>query len=132
MDQQGGAAESRCETARVNELLVPNQPVAAADVAVASDPIEPRLVDGGAPSAGATPLAELGGVEVGVWEMTTGTARDTEIDEVFVVITGRASVSVAGGPTFDIGAGDIVRLRAGDETSWTVHEPLRKVYVALG
>lgn len=116
----------------MSELLVPNQPIAAADVAVEPVPIESRLVQSGAPSAGATALGELGGVEVGVWEMTTGTARDTEIDEVFVVVTGRASVSVAGGPTFDIGAGDIVRLRAGDETSWTVHEPLRKVYVALG
>ena len=62
--------------------------------------------------------------------MSTGVARDIEVDEVFVVLSGRATVEVDGGPTYAIAAGDIVRLNAGDQTTWTVHETLRKVYVA--
>lgn len=78
------------------------------------------------------PLAVLDTVEIGVWEMSVGTARDVEVDEVFVVISGRATVEVLDGPTYDIEAGDVVRLDAGDKTTWVVHETLRKVYVALG
>ena len=54
------------------------------------------------------------------------------MNEVFVVISGRATVEVLDGPTYEIAAGDVVRLNAGDQTTWIVHESLRKVYVALG
>lgn len=94
--------------------------------------IDPGVIVTGSPGAGAAPLAVLDTVEIGVWEMSSGTARDTEVDEVFVVTAGRATVEVLGGPTYDIAAGDIVRLNAGDQTTWIVHESLRKVYVALG
>lgn len=116
----------------MTEAIEPNVPVPANRVAVALEPIESALVDTGAPAAGATALAELDTVEVGVWEMSEGTARDIEVDEVFIVISGRATVVVADGPTFEVESGDIVQLRAGDRTTWTVHERLRKVYVALG
>jgi uncharacterized cupin superfamily protein len=116
----------------VSDHLPANRPADAASVEIVREAIDPSLVVAGAPSAGATPLAELDMVEIGVWEMSAGTARDTEVDEVFVVISGRATVEVADGPRYEIGAGDIVRLSAGDQTIWTVHEVLRKVYVALG
>lgn len=81
-----------------------------------------------------TALAELGrfaGLEVGVWEMAPGTATDVEADEVFVVIAGRAVVDFPEiGRRLDLGVGDVVRLTAGDRTVWTVHETLRKVYLA--
>jgi uncharacterized cupin superfamily protein len=112
--------------------LQPNVPVQASAVEVALEPIDPAVIVTGSPGAAATPLALLDTVEIGVWEMSIGTARDTEVDEVFVVIAGSATVEVAGGPRYDVGAGDIVRLNAGDQTTWTVHESLRKVYVALG
>lgn len=98
-----------------------------------SIPIEPIRTDdlvSGQPEAGVVALAELGDVEIGVWEMSVGVARDVEVDEVFVVVAGRATVEVEGGPTYSIEAGDVVRLTAGDRTTWTVHETLRKVYVA--
>jgi uncharacterized protein len=36
---------------------------------------------------------------------------------------------VLAGPTYDVGPGDLVVLRRGAQTVWTVHRTLRKVYV---
>jgi uncharacterized protein len=68
--------------------------------------------------------------------MTPGTATDTEIDEVFIVIGGRATVvfdevpDAAVPPAIELAPGAVVRLTAGMRTTWTVHETLRKVYIA--
>ena len=78
------------------------------------------------------PLGATGPGEVGLWEIDPGTAHDMEVDEVFVVLSGRATVSVGGWPDVAIGPGDVVRLRAGATTTWVVDERLRKVYVAWG
>ena len=75
-------------------------------------------------------MADVGGVGVGLWEMTEGTARDTEVDEVFVVVSGRGRVSFADGERIELMPGVAVRLRAGERTEWAVTEPLRKVWVA--
>ena len=56
-------------------------------------------------------------------------STDVEADEVFVVLSGRATVEVVDGPTLEIGPGDVGLLPAGARTTWTVHETLRKVYV---
>ncbi|WP_296604855.1 cupin domain-containing protein [Nocardioides sp.] len=77
------------------------------------------------------PLDTLADVEVGLWSMAPGTERDTETDEVFVVLAGRGSVAFEDGEVVDLAPGTAVRLRAGERTTWTVTEPLRKVYVAL-
>ena len=74
-------------------------------------------------------LGTTGPGEVGLWEIDPGTAHDVEVDEVFVVLTGRATVSVEGWPDVAMGPGDVVRLRAGTVTTWVVEERLRKVYV---
>ena len=67
--------------------------------------------------------------EVGIWEIDPGTVHDVEVDEVFVVLTGRATVRVDGEPDATVGPGDVVRLRAGTATTWVVTERLRKVYL---
>ncbi|MFF0221253.1 cupin domain-containing protein [Streptomyces sp. NPDC004629] len=64
----------------------------------------------------------------GIWQITPGVVTDTEADELFTVVSGRATIEVEGGPTLRVGPGDLVVLRAGDRTTWTVHETLRKVY----
>lgn len=98
--------------------------------AVPTTPLDPSTVVEGTPRAGSRALAAVAGVEVGVWEMTRGTATDVEADEVFVVVSGSATVSFHDGETVDLSPGTVVRLRAGDRTTWTVHETLRKIYVA--
>ncbi|WP_426560902.1 cupin domain-containing protein [Angustibacter sp. McL0619] len=86
----------------------------------------------GEPPTAAAALCDLGEAEVGVWSIGAGVARDTEVDEVFVVLSGRATVIVEDGETLHVGPGSAVRLFAGDRTTWQVHESLRKLYVALG
>lgn len=86
----------------------------------------------GTPTARFLALPGVQGVEVGVWEMTAGAARDTEAEEVFVVLTGRATLAFEDdGEVLELAPGAVVHLRAGDRTTWTVHEPLRKVYLQL-
>ncbi len=104
----------------------------ARGLALAHEPLPADEVLAGAPTTAVHELATIGGVEVGVWEMTPGTATDTEADEVFVVLSGRATISFAspGLPDLEVGPGSVVRLAEGMRTTWTVTETLRKVYVA--
>ncbi|GAA5112852.1 cupin domain-containing protein [Alloalcanivorax gelatiniphagus] len=97
---------------------------------VPTTPLDPATVVDGSPHAGSRALAAVAGVEVGVWEMTPGTATDVEVDEVFVVLSGAATVSFDDGEQVDLGPGSVVRLRAGEQTTWVVRETLRKIYVA--
>lgn len=77
------------------------------------------------------PLGEVGAAKVGVWSMAPGTEQDTETDEVFVVLAGRGTVVFEDGEVVDLRPGVAVRLTAGERTTWTVTEELRKVYVAV-
>lgn len=71
--------------------------------------------------------------EVGVWEMTVGTMRDIEIDAVFVVIEGEATVTLLNGDaptkTIHLRPGTVCRLTAGMATRWSVPSRLRKLYI---
>lgn len=104
--------------------------VSASEVAVPLVPVPAGQVISGAPKTGSVDLDEDMGI--GVWEMTVGAMRDTEVDEVFVVISGEATVEFTSPalPTVELHAGDIVRLEAGMKTVWTVRETLRKIYLA--
>jgi len=97
---------------------------------IPTTPLDAAAVVDGAPEAGSRSLAAVAGAEVGVWEMTPGSATDVEVDEVFVVIAGSATVTFHDGDVLDVAPGSVVRLRAGDRTTWVVHETLRKVYLA--
>jgi len=106
--------------------------VDAGALVLAHEPLPADEVLAGAPTTAVHELATLGGIEVGIWEMTPGTATDTEADEVFVVLSGRATIAFAssGLPDLEVGPGSVVRLAEGMRTTWTVTETLRKVYVA--
>jgi uncharacterized cupin superfamily protein len=132
-DQEG------VETGEVDVRYAPGEDVAfVVDVATAR--LEPLPLDAeqvleGAPETAALTLEEhlhAGGVlvEHGIWQITPGVATDVEVDEVFVVLSGRATVEIEGGPTLELAPGTVGTLRAGDRTVWRVHETLRKVYVA--
>lgn len=95
----------------------------------------PDEVIAGSPSAGLIELGSLTGVGYGVWEMSEGTASDVEADELFVVLAGSATVDIepfgdAPGTRLELRPGSVVRLFAGMRTAWTVHETLRKVWIA--
>jgi uncharacterized protein len=101
--------------------------------ALTHDPLPDDEVVSGAPTTATLPLGALAaadGVEIGIWEMGEGVARDTEADEVFVVLSGSGVVAFADGTTVALRPGVAVRLHAGERTTWTVTERLRKLYVA--
>ena len=101
---------------------------AAAPLAMAAVPEDQRV--SGEPATGSAVLGTFADLEVGVWEMTTGAMRDIEADELFVVLSGSARVDFAdGSASLDLDPGAVVRLVAGAQTQWTVHQPLRKVYL---
>ena len=107
---------------RVNRLPLDHRPVTAERTAI------------GTPTVGSLALTELDGFEIGVWELTEGTVYDVEMDEVFVVTAGRATVVIepdSGHPVrrVELAPGTVMRLAAGMKTVWTVTEPLRKVYL---
>ncbi|KZE88804.1 hypothetical protein AVP42_03128 [Agromyces sp. NDB4Y10] len=110
----------------------------AATLPIAHEPVPADQVVAGAPTTGYAPLDEpaadaaAGVGELGVWEMTPGAMRDTEVDEVFLVIGGAATVEFVDPalPPVELRPGSIVRLDAGMQTVWTVTETLRKLFIA--
>lgn len=113
------------------------QLVAALELELEYEPVPPEQIVAGTPSTGYAAIDQsvplIGPMsEIGVWEMTVGAMRDTEIDEVFVVIAGDATVEFVS-PALDaveLAPGAVVRLSAGMQTVWTVRETLRKIYLA--
>ncbi|MEU9244352.1 cupin domain-containing protein [Streptomyces shenzhenensis] len=100
------------------------------DAELEPDPLDPAQVLSGTPEVtGKVVWESADGKQLrGIWQITPGVVTDTEADELFVVVSGSATIEVEGGPTFTVGPGDMAVLRAGDRTTWTVHETLRKAY----
>lgn len=110
--------------------MKPNTAVHAAAHFLEHEPVPPEQHPQGHPRTGSATLGRFGGLEVGVWEMTPGTLRDVESDEVFVVLAGAATVEFDDGtPALTLAPGDVARLADGTRTVWTVTETLRKVYL---
>lgn len=97
-------------------------------------PLDPEQILAGDPRVAALTLHEAFDpatgrtVERGVWEITPGVVTDVEADELFVVLSGRATIEFADGPVLEVGPGTVAVLPEGAVTRWTVHETLRKVY----
>lgn len=100
------------------------------DVELEAEPLAPEQIVSGTPVVTGKVLWESAdGKQLrGIWQITPGVVTDTEANELFVVVSGRATVQVEGGDTLEIGPGDAAVLREGDRTTWTVHETLRKAY----
>ena len=87
------------------------------------------------PTTAFADLGTIAGAEYGLWEMSAGTMRDIEGDEVFLVIsgTGRIAFDEFSQPTIELKPGALVRLEEGMATTWYVDEaPLRKLFIAPG
>ncbi|MFF4894915.1 cupin domain-containing protein [Streptomyces sp. NPDC001068] len=100
------------------------------DAVLEPEPLDPAQIVSGTPEVtGKVVWESPDGRQVrGIWQITPGVVTDTEADEMFVVVSGSATIEVEGGPTLTVGPGDMAVLRAGDRTTWTVHETLRKAY----
>ena len=109
----------------------PNSLYPAGSLVVEHEAVAPDQVVDGHPRTGIATLGRFGDRDVGVWEMTPGVMRDVEVDEVFVVLSGAATVEFEDGTdAVELTPGDVVRLAEGAKTVWTVRETLRKVYLS--
>lgn len=99
------------------------------DAELDPSPLDPTQVVAGSPEVRALGLHDSTDLAVGIWQHGVGVSTDIEADEIFVVLTGRATIEVEDGPTLEVGPGDVGLYPAGTRTRWTVHETLRKVYV---
>ncbi len=89
-----------------------------------------RAITEGVTSAVAAVDTE-GDMEVGVWEHSVGESTDTEVEEVFVVISGKGTVTCEQGGVIDLAPGTIGILPAGSRTTWKITETVRKVWITL-
>src|SRR3954469_14850276 len=98
------------------------------DAELEPEPLDPAQIVSGTPEVtGKVVWESADGKQVrGIWQITPGVVTDTEADELFVVVSGRATVEVEGGAVLALVPGTAAVLRAGDRTTWTVHETLRK------
>jgi uncharacterized cupin superfamily protein len=108
-----------------------SQKLAARDINIPLSDVPADQRISGAPKTGSVQIEKFGGTIVGVWEMTPGTMRDTEMDEILTVLSGSATVEFQDGRKLTLEPGAVARLHAGQKTIWTVTETLRKVYVLL-
>lgn len=109
----------------------------AASARLTHEPVPAEQIVAGAPTTGYLALDTSGVGEIGVWEMTPGAMRDVEVDEVFVVLAGAATVEFETATSDSrhrdpivLAPGAVVRLDAGMRTIWTVRETLRKVFIS--
>ncbi|MFD8980609.1 cupin domain-containing protein [Streptomyces sp. NPDC059564] len=100
------------------------------DSELEAEDLDPAQILSGTPVVTGKVLweAEDGSQIRGIWQITPGVVTDTEANELFVVVSGRATIEVEGGATLEVGPGSACVLREGDRTTWTVHETLRKAY----
>ncbi|MBD8043271.1 cupin domain-containing protein [Arthrobacter sp. Sa2BUA2] len=103
---------------------------------LAHEPVAPSAIAAGTPATGLHELGLFGGVELGVWEMTEGGMYDTEAEEVFLVLSGTATVEFLdedGSVTsiHELSPHTLMRFAAGTRTRWTATSTLRKIYLTL-
>nr|WP_232542660.1 cupin domain-containing protein [Streptomyces sp. QHH-9511] len=85
----------------------PSFAVRIPDAELEPEPLAPDQIVSGTPEVTGKVLWESAdGTQVrGIWQITPGVVTDTEANELFVVVSGRATVAVEGGATMEIGAG---------------------------
>ncbi len=126
-----GEAAAAAGAADVSGML-PGTVVHARGASLSHDPVEGWQKVSGEPTTAALGLGAFAGAEFGLWEMSAGSMLDVEADEVFLVISGTATVEFLEPelPSIDLEPGSIVRLGEGMRTRWTVTgAPLRKLYL---
>ena len=97
------------------------------------EPVDPDLVLEGQPTTGYKELGVWKGLEMGVWEMTPGSMRDSEVEEIFIVIAGEATLTrtIDGQEVaVELSPGVVCHLEEGELNRWDVRVALRKIYLA--
>jgi uncharacterized cupin superfamily protein len=103
----------------------------ARDLPLEHGPLDPEKNLSGDVTTAVDAQATEGDIEVGVWEHSVGTSTDVEVEEVFVVLQGEGTVTCEDGGRIDLAPGVVGLLPMGAKTTWTITEPLRKVWITL-
>lgn len=116
------------------DTLLSGAAVQPESLSLLHEPVADSAIASGTPSTALHELGTFHGVELGVWEMSEGGMFDTEADEVFLVLSGAATVEFLSADgavtsTRQLTAHSMMRFDAGTRTRWTVTEALRKVYL---
>ena len=93
-----------------------------------------KVVAGGEFSDLVLGFSEGGSTEklrTGVWTHPVGISTDVEVDEVFVVISGKGRVVLKDGRVLHLSPGVVGTLIEGEETRWEIDEPLKKVWIVV-
>jgi uncharacterized protein len=87
----------------------------------------------GEPHESSAELWVHNGLNVGVWEVTPGSfhASRDGFDEVFVCLSGSATMTGNDGVRYDLSAGSVLFTPAGFTGRWNVSETFRKVYCVI-
>lgn len=79
-----------------------------------------------------TAIKEIGtieGVAYGIWEMGAGAADWVTEDEVFIIESGKGTLTFEDGEVVDLAPGTVVRLVDGEKVRWDISEQIRKVWI---
>jgi uncharacterized cupin superfamily protein len=96
---------------------------------VVHEPLDAERARSAGVSTAISPLVNAVGLEAGVWEHSVGSSTDSFGGEMFVVLSGRGSVTCQHGGRIDLAPGVLGVLHDDDVTSWEITEPLRKVWI---
>ena len=103
----------------------------AAALVLAHEPVPATQVVAGSPTTGIHEIDET----TGVWEMTPGAMSDVEADELFVVLSGEATVDFVDPalPSIELRAGSVARLGGRDADRLDrARDPAEGVHRGLG
>jgi uncharacterized protein len=104
-----------------------------ADAELVSWPLPAEWVHDGTPDASGAVLSRSDDSRIirGVWECTPGRFHWVfSYDETLVVYSGRATVELDTGETVELSPGVMAFFGRGHDSTWTVHETLRKGFHA--
>jgi uncharacterized cupin superfamily protein len=87
----------------------------------------------GSPAESSVSLWQHDALDVGVWACTPGEFPFSRegYQEVFCVLSGRATLHIDRGPSFELVPGAMILTPAGTTGRWVVHETIRKAYVTI-
>jgi uncharacterized protein len=103
------------------------------DVDLAAWPLPADWVLAGSPDARGAVLSRSDDSRIirGVWECTPGRFKwSFTYDETLVVLSGKATIELDTGERVDLSPGTMAFFGRGHDSTWTVHETLRKGFHA--
>ena len=104
--------------------------VTVAEASLDPVPVPVEWVIEGDPQGSAVILwkSEDGKQCMGIWECTPGLFNWTHTDETATIVKGRVTVSIEGGKTLELAAGDVAFFPEGTTSRWHIHETVRKSF----